>query len=35
MPLRKWYKIARQQFEEMPSSFQDDWLELRRAVYRE
>lgn len=32
MSQKNWDKVARSQFEQMPSDFQDDWNDLRQKV---
>ncbi len=31
---RKWDKIARDQFQTMPTDFRNDWHELRKKIYK-
>lgn len=35
MSRRNWDKLARKQFDEMPTHFKDDWKELRRKIYKD
>lgn len=33
MSKKNWDEIAKEQFESMPKKWQDDWDDLRKAIY--